>query len=64
MLQAILDSAVNAILAIDSTGRIHSVNPAAERMFGYGVDELLGQNDTILMPETFRSQHDGYLHET
>ena len=54
-------SAVNAILAIDSAGRIHSVNPAAERMFGYRADELLGQNVNMLMPEPYRSKHDGYL---
>ena len=61
MLHAILESAVNAILAIDSAGRIHSVNPAAERMFGYRADELLGQNVNMLMPEPYRSKHDGYL---
>ena len=61
MLQAILESAVNAILAIDSAGRIHSVNPATERIFGYRADELLGQNVKMLMPEPYRSQHDGYL---
>ncbi|MET0409326.1 MAG: PAS domain-containing protein, partial [Hyphomicrobium sp.] len=32
MLQAILESAVAAILAIDSSGRISSANPAAEKM--------------------------------
>jgi PAS domain S-box-containing protein len=61
MLQAILESAVAAILAIDSAGRIQSVNPAAERMFGYAAGEMLGQPVTILMPEPYRSQHDGYL---
>jgi PAS domain S-box-containing protein len=61
MLEAILESAVAAILAIDSTGRIHSANPAAERMFGYTEGEILGQRVNILMPEPYRSQHDGYL---
>jgi PAS domain S-box-containing protein len=61
MLQAILESAVTAILAIDSAGHIHSANPAAERMFGYGAQEMLGQNVKMLMPEPYRSQHDGYI---
>lgn len=61
MLRAILESAVAAILAIDSAGRIQSVNPATERMFGYRADEMLGQPINILMPEPYRTQHDGYL---
>lgn len=61
MLRAILNSAVAAILAIDSVGRIQSVNPAAERMFGYSADEMLGQPINMLMPEPYRTQHDGYL---
>lgn len=61
MLQAILESAVAAILAINSAGRIQSVNPAAERMFGYTADEMLGQPVSMLMPEPYRSAHDGYL---
>jgi PAS domain S-box-containing protein len=61
MLQAILESAVAAILAIDSAGRIQSVNPATERMFGYTADEMLGQPVSILMPEPYRSAHDAYL---
>lgn len=61
MLQAILESAVAAILAIDSAGRIQSVNPATERMFGYTADEMLGQPVSMLMPEPYRSAHDAYL---
>jgi PAS domain S-box-containing protein len=61
MLQAILKSPVNAILAIDSAGRIHSVNPATERLFGYAAAEMLGQNVKMLMPEPDRSRHDEYL---
>ena len=61
MLKAILESAVAAILAIDSSGRIQSVNPATERMFGYSSDEMLGRAVNMLMPEPYRSHHDGYL---
>jgi PAS domain S-box-containing protein len=61
MLQAILESAVAAILAIDGRGRIKSVNPAAERMFGYTAAEMFGQNVSMLMPEPYRTQHDGYM---
>ncbi|MFT3732181.1 MAG: PAS domain S-box protein [Hyphomicrobium sp.] len=61
MLKAILESAVAAILAIDSSGRIQIVNPAAERMFGYSTDELLGKPINVLMPEPYQSQHDHYL---
>lgn len=61
MLQAILDSAVSAILAIDDTGHIQSVNPATEVMFGYRADEMLNQNIKMLMPEPYRAEHDDYI---
>jgi PAS domain S-box-containing protein len=61
MLQAILESAVAAILAIDSHGRIKTVNPAAERMFGFKAREMLGQNVSMLMPEPYRDQHGTYM---
>ncbi|MBS0233242.1 MAG: PAS domain S-box protein [Proteobacteria bacterium] len=61
MLKAILESAVAAILAIDSSGRIQSVNPAAEKMFGYSAAEMMGKPVNMLMPEPYRSQHDAYI---
>ena len=60
-LDAILKSAVAAIVTIDSRGRIEIVNPAAEEMFGYAAGELAGRNVNMLMPEPYRSQHDTYL---
>ncbi|MGE3875885.1 MAG: PAS domain S-box protein [Parvibaculaceae bacterium] len=60
-LEAILNSAVAAIITIDSKGLIDSVNPATERMFGYAARELIGQNVRMLMPEPFHSEHDRYL---
>jgi PAS domain S-box-containing protein len=60
-LRAFLESAVDAIVTIRSDGAILSVNPAAERMFGYDAAELLGENVSILMPSPHREEHDRYL---
>src|SRR5262245_20793143 len=52
---AILQAAVDAILTIDTGGLIESFNPAAERLFGYTADEVLGQNISMLMPSDRKS---------
>jgi len=59
--RAIIDAAVDGIIVIDSAGRIEAFNASAERMFGYGEDEVVGKNVSMLMPEPHRSQHDGYI---
>ncbi|MCA9012528.1 MAG: PAS domain S-box protein [Planctomycetaceae bacterium] len=59
---AILEAAVDAILTIDTRGRIESLNSAAVRLFGYQAEELIGRNVNLLMPSPFREEHDGYLH--
>ena len=61
MLEAILQSAVGAIITIDTNGSIQTVNPATVRLFGYAETELLGRNVNILMPEPHRALHDGYI---
>jgi PAS domain S-box-containing protein len=60
-LRALLDAAVDAVIVIDHEGRIETFNRAAERLFGYRSAEVLGQNVMVLMPEPYRSGHDGYL---
>jgi PAS domain S-box-containing protein len=60
-LRGLLESAVTAILTIDASGAIETLNPATEKMFGYAAEELIGQNIKILMPEPYQSAHDGYL---
>ena len=60
-LQAIWNSAFDAIITIDSKGQIETANRATEKMFGYAVAELPGQNVNILMPSPFREEHDDYL---
>src|SRR5436190_13740611 len=58
---AILASAVDAVITIDEHGIVDSFNPAAERIFGYSAVEVIGRNVRILMPEPYRGEHDGYL---
>jgi PAS domain S-box-containing protein len=60
-LQAILEAAVDGIITIDASGRIAAANAAAERIFGYALEEMLGQNVAVLMPRPYRDEHDRYL---
>jgi len=60
-LAAILDTVADAIITIDQTGTIQTVNPAAERIFGYAAAEMIGQNVGLLMPSPYRETHDAYL---
>ena len=55
--RAVLESASEGIILIDTTGRITLVNTAAERMFGYSRAELLGEPLEILLPQRVRRDH-------
>ena len=58
---AILKTAVDGIITIDIRGTITLFNEAAQRIFGYSEQEVLGQNISILMPEPYKSDHDDHL---
>ena len=60
-LQSILETVPDAIIVIDERGLIESFSTAAERMFGYSASEVVGCNVSMLMPNPYRDEHDGYL---
>ena len=60
-LRSIFDTAPEAMIVINVEGIVQSYGRSAERMFGWRPSEVLGRNISMLMPEPFRSQHDGYL---
>ncbi len=60
-LNSILEAVDAAILTIDGDGIIIECNNATSRMFGYEKPLMVGHNVRMLMPEPYRSEHDGYI---
>lgn len=60
-LQSILDTVPEAVIVIDERGIMRSFSATAERLFGWPAEEAIGRNVSILMPQPYRREHDGYL---
>lgn len=60
-LATILNTAVDGIVTINTTGQIISCNDAVQTLFGWEKSEMTGQNISMLMPEPDRSNHLYYL---
>lgn len=60
-LRSILDTVPDATVVIDDKGIIQSFNVAAERLFGHKEADVAGKNVSLLMPQPYRSEHDGYI---
>lgn len=60
-LQTVMETVLDGLIIIDSQGRIETMNTSAVRIFGYTTQEVSGKNVSMLMPEPYRSEHDGYL---
>lgn len=60
-LQSILDTVPDAMVVIGERGTMQSFSHAAERLFGWTPEEVIGQNVRMLMPSPYRENHDGYL---
>jgi two-component system sensor kinase FixL len=60
-LTSILETVPDAMIVINERGIVQSFSVAAERLFGYGPNEVIGKNIKMLMPSPYRESHDGYL---
>jgi PAS domain S-box-containing protein len=59
--RAVVDTAGEGVIVMDSVGTISAFNRAAERLFRYDAAEVIGKNIKVLMPENYSVMHDGYL---
>ncbi|HUJ66948.1 MAG TPA: PAS domain S-box protein, partial [Acidimicrobiales bacterium] len=57
LFEAMLQASPDALIVIDADGRIELASPAAERLFGYRIDEIEGQPVELLIPEDRRPLH-------
>jgi two-component system sensor kinase FixL len=60
-MRSILETVPDAMVVIDEKGTIQSFSATAERLFGFAAREVQGRNVSMLMPEPYHHEHDGYL---
>jgi PAS domain S-box-containing protein len=60
-MRSVVNHVIDGIITIDAKGDIESFNPAAEKLFGYRRDEVIGRNVRMLMPEPYHAEHDRYI---
>ncbi len=59
---AVLNGALDAIVSMDARGRVVDWNPAAERLFGYREEEVLGGDlADLIIPPDLRARHSRQL---
>lgn len=61
LLTRLIDVAADAIISIDDSQCITRFNTAAEEVFGYSAQEILGESLETLVPEQFRSNHSKHV---
>lgn len=56
-----LQQAIDAVVSIDANNIVTFFNPAAEALWGYSKDEVIGQNVKMLVPKEFQPNHDEFV---
>jgi len=59
--KAIVDTAAEAVITINSSGRIETFNRAAQQMFQYSLEQISGAHVRILIPESYNSEIGRYI---
>jgi len=62
-LAAVLDHMADAVITIDTAGKIESFNQSAKKMFGYKSDEVITQDASMLLGGPDLSERNGFLHD-
>ncbi len=61
MISQTLEQAIDAVVTIDEHNNVTFFNAAAERLWGYRRDEVMGRNVKMLVPRMHQPRHDGYV---
>ncbi|HVT50159.1 MAG TPA: PAS domain S-box protein, partial [Dongiaceae bacterium] len=61
VLRAVIDTVVDGLIITDRDGTIRIFNPAAEGLFGYAAQDVIGRNISLLMPPEYARAHGAYL---
>lgn len=57
MMVSLFANATEGIILTNRTGEMVLANPCAEKMFGFSIDEMVGQKIEILLPDAIRNRH-------
>ena len=61
MMNQTLEQAMDAVVSIDENNHVSVFNRAAEELWGYRREEVIGNNVSMLVPTAFRANHDQYV---
>lgn len=61
-LKMVLDTVVDGVIGFNAEGIVQSFNSAAERLYGYSADEVIGRNIQLLAAKSFQEEFDDYLY--
>lgn len=59
--EVVVQNIVDGLITIDDRGNVKDFNRAAEKIFGYPAEDVIGNNIKMLMPDSYARNHDGYI---